>query len=96
MRARPKKRPDYDTDKGLAEYQGCLRKAAFESERIALKTAAVPSDYVAPGVVLRAYRCRFCKKFHLTKLLANDYGPKRDARPDASAFDVIDENENDK
>lgn len=47
----------------------CSRKDAYESERIALKKAEELQNLYnnEDGITLRVYKCKVCKKFHLTK-----------------------------
>lgn len=47
-----------------AEFNACARKRKYETERIAQKDAnSMMNEY---GGFLRPYKCKFCKKYHLT------------------------------
>ena len=45
---------------GNSIFYGCLRKTSYESERIAKKSG---DSY---GYAYRIYKCKECKKYHLT------------------------------
>lgn len=47
-----------------SQYNGCTVKRAYASERIAMRTAQ--ERMAVEHVVLRAYKCKHCKQFHLT------------------------------
>lgn len=47
-----------------AEFRECSRKKKYESERIAQKDANSMIEQF--GGFLRVYKCKFCKKYHLT------------------------------
>jgi hypothetical protein len=54
------------TDFMSNEFNGCLRKTTYFSERIAQREAEYLMSTVAQGKTLRSYKCDSCKNWHHT------------------------------